>query len=224
MQLVLINNRVVAHGENFLSMGGVVINTETGAKYDNATIAECDNCPSDINEVGYEYHSGIFKPCAPYGKGNNNGYFMEVCKECAAPRSSGIPIKGGLKPENFHPDTSAYTLGKFNIQLLWENENPTADFGEQTITLSSDKFDYLLIEMNDGISLVSKSGGVLTSFVPVNSTTPGKINSLASKFRTVKVEGVSASFSNGYTAREDLYDYSAYSSVCKPIKIYGLSF
>lgn len=95
MQLVLSNNRIIAHGENFLAMGGVVINTETGARYENATIAECNGCPSDIDKVGYEYHAGIFVPCAPFaGTGNNNGYFMEVCEDCATPRNSGIPIKG----------------------------------------------------------------------------------------------------------------------------------
>ena len=94
MQLVLSNNRIIAHGENFLAMGGTVINTETGAKYDNATVTECEgNCPADIDSVGYEYHSGVFVPCAPYGKGNNNGYIMEVCNECATPRNSGVPIK-----------------------------------------------------------------------------------------------------------------------------------
>jgi hypothetical protein len=93
MQLVLSSNRIIAHGENFLAMGGVVINTVTGAKFENATIAECDGCPSDIDKVGYEYHGGVFVPCAPYGTGNNNGYFMEVCETCATPRSSGIPIK-----------------------------------------------------------------------------------------------------------------------------------
>lgn len=93
MQLVLSNNRVIAHGENFLSLGGVVINTETGARYDNATITECEGCPTDINEVGYEYHAGVFVPCAPYGRGNNNGNFMEVCESCATPRDSGLPIK-----------------------------------------------------------------------------------------------------------------------------------
>ena len=94
MQLVLSNNRIIAHGENFLAMGGVVINTETGARYENATIAECDGCPSDIDKVGYEYHAGVFVPCAPFaGNGNNNGFFMEVCESCATPRSSGIPIK-----------------------------------------------------------------------------------------------------------------------------------
>ena len=94
MQLVLSNNRVIAHGENFLSMGGVVINTVTGAKYDNATVAECEGCPTDIDKVGYEYKGGVFVPCAPFpGLGNNNGYFMEVCESCATPRNSGIPIR-----------------------------------------------------------------------------------------------------------------------------------
>ena len=92
MQLVLINNRIVAHGENFLAMGGVVINTVTGARYDNATVAECSGCPSDIDEVGYEYHAGSFVPCAPYGKGKGTGYFMEVCPDCATPRNSGLLI------------------------------------------------------------------------------------------------------------------------------------
>ena len=124
MQLVLSNNRVIAHGENFLPMGGVVINTETGARYENATIAECENCPSDLGKVGYEYHGGVFVPCAPFGVGNNNGYFMEVCEGCAVPRSSGIPIKNGLGREN---------LSIF--PLLWENASPESRFEGQTITL-----------------------------------------------------------------------------------------
>ena len=92
MQLVLSNNRVIAHGENFLSMGGVVINTETGKRYENATVAECNGCPSDIDQVGYEYHAGVFVPCAPYGKGEGKGYVMEVCPDCATPRNSGISM------------------------------------------------------------------------------------------------------------------------------------
>lgn len=92
MQLVLVNNRIVAHGENFLAMGDVVINTETGARYEKATVAECSGCPSDIDQVGYEYRAGVFVPCAPYGKGKGTGYFMEVCPDCATPRSSGLLI------------------------------------------------------------------------------------------------------------------------------------
>lgn len=87
MQLVLIGSRIIAHGENFLSMGGVVINTETGAKYDNATVAESDNCPSDLGDVGYEYRAGVFVPCAPYGK-IEDGSIMVSC-DCGTPRKSG---------------------------------------------------------------------------------------------------------------------------------------
>lgn len=91
MQLVLIGNRIVAHGANFLSMGGVVINTETGKSYENATVAECEGCPSDIDQRGYEYHAGTFVPCAPYGKGDGN--LAVVCGEdCKAVKDSGIPL------------------------------------------------------------------------------------------------------------------------------------
>lgn len=91
MQLVLSNNRILSHGENFLSMGGVVINTETGAKYENATIAECECLPSDINTVGYEYHAGNFVPCAPFGVGNGN--IPVLCNiDCKSIKDSEIPL------------------------------------------------------------------------------------------------------------------------------------
>lgn len=91
MQLVLCNNRVMAHGEGFLSMGGVVINPETGAKYEGATIAECDSCPSDIGKVGYEYKAGQFIPCAPFGKGD--GTVPVLCGDsCKAIKDSGLSI------------------------------------------------------------------------------------------------------------------------------------
>ena len=87
MQLVVSGNRILAHGEGFLAMGGTVVNTETGKVYQNATVVECDGCPSDINEVGYEYHAGQFVPCAPYGT-TEEGYIMVSCLECATPRRS----------------------------------------------------------------------------------------------------------------------------------------
>ena len=91
MQLVLSNNRVLAHGENFIAMGGTVINTETNRVYQNATIAKCESCPSDIDEVGYEYHAGVFVPCAPYGKAED-GNILVACEDCATPKSSGLKI------------------------------------------------------------------------------------------------------------------------------------
>ena len=101
MQLVLSNNRVLTYGENFIALGGVVINTETGKKYDNATIAECDCVPSDINDVGYEYHCGEFVPCAPFGKGSGN--IAVVCNhDCKSIKDSGIPI-------SHFPETITYS-------------------------------------------------------------------------------------------------------------------
>ena len=148
MQLVLSGNRIIAHGENFLAMGGVVINTETGTRFENATIAECDGCPSDIDAVGYEYHAGVFVPCAPYGKGNNNGYFMEVCADCATPRNSGIKIKNGIKLANLNSEVTAKNLGGASLTLQWENASPKSDFEAQTVSfaVSSPKFDGYIVE------------------------------------------------------------------------------
>ena len=149
MQLVLSNNRVIAHGENFLVIGGVVINTETGARFENATIAECEGCPSDIDRVGYEYHAGVFVPCAPYGMGNNNGFFMEVCESCAAPRNSGIPIKGGIKLENL--DLTSVTpqgLGGAEFFILWENAY-TGTFSDQTLTMSRGDYTFAIVECRE---------------------------------------------------------------------------
>lgn len=149
MQLVLSNNRIIAHGENFIAMGGVVINTETGAKYENATVAECEGgCPSDIDKVGYEYHAGEFVPCAPFGTGLNGNY-MIACDECATPRNSGIPIKNGLKRENL--------LTEDFYSLLWENASPTSDFLGQTITLLEYDWDFLIVETANGSFLISNS-------------------------------------------------------------------
>lgn len=91
MQIVLSNNRVIAHGGNYMAFDGVVINTETGERYERATVAECDNCPSDIDTVGYEYHAGTFVPCAPYGIGDGN--VVVACnKDCKALKDSGVPF------------------------------------------------------------------------------------------------------------------------------------
>lgn len=94
-QLVLSGNRVLAYGDNcFVSMGGTVICEETGKAYQNATVVtHTGGIPADIDTVGYEYHAGVFVPCAPYGMGDGNGYLMEMCTDCATPKNSGIKVK-----------------------------------------------------------------------------------------------------------------------------------
>lgn len=132
MQLVVSGNRILAHGEGFLAMGGTVINTNTGRAYQNATVVECDGCPSDIDKVGYEYHAGQFVPCAPFGVGDGN--LAVVCGfDCKSIKDSGLPLRripympGILstetkalfgKDQSAPPDDVFAFLGKFN-QHWW---------------------------------------------------------------------------------------------------------
>lgn len=236
MQLVLSNNRIIAHGENFLAMGGVVINTETGAKYENSTIAECEGCPSDIDSVGYEYHAGVFVPCAPFGKGNNNGYFMEVCTDCATPRNSGIPIKGGIKYEHLNiADIIAGGLGKTDINLLWSNADIYASFAAQTITLASGDYEFLIIhgigqhfsysspKGSNICSIVHKDGGYLGgTYGIVCDTGYTQIPTPTNRaWRQITPNGASVTFGSGYGGDSDDF-YIQNDGYCKPLKIYGV--
>jgi hypothetical protein len=204
MQLVLSNNRIIAHGENFLALGGVVINTETGTRYDNATIAECEGCPSDIDKVGYEYHAGVFVPCAPFGVGNNNGYFMEVCESCATPRSSGIPIKGGLRREN---------LSIF--PLLWENASPDSSFTEQTIEIERAEYVGVVVVVANQRSRLGETQGVMIGTgIGINVTISDTDE--ADRLRTITVceNGIKFSDCKDGAVRENAY--------LIPLKIYGV--
>lgn len=248
MQLVLSNNRIIAHGENFLSMGGVVINTVTGARYENATIAECNGCPSDIDKVGYEYHAGVFVPCAPFGVGNNNGYFMEVCESCATPRNSGIPIKGGLKLENINEELSKQ-LAK--VTLLWENASPYSEFPKQSLYVGKSlDFDFFVIVAESSVAsnwgTVGKST-LLSTIVLKNKS--GAINGIVGTtdawgwvtpfptevYRGVFNEIVNAGsdnelyylvFENGYYNQRQsngtISGNTTYNYMCVPYRIYGV--
>lgn len=205
MQLVLSNNRIIAHGENFLAMGGVVINTETGAKYENATVAECDGCPSDIDTVGYEYHGGVFVPCAPFGTGNNNGYFMEVCETCATPRNSGIKILGGLGYDNFNSNIKNL-LSTSRITKLWSNASPSSAFEGQAVTLASSNWTLLIIEQSGGISTVITSGSL-------------EIREITSDVTGVKAYVRTATVTS---KTKITFDDGSSSSRCIPLNIYGV--
>jgi hypothetical protein len=95
-QIVVSGNRVLAHGEDcFISMGGTVICPDTGKRYQNATVVECETpIPVDVDSVGYEYRAGVFVPCAPYGK-TTHGNVMLSCNECGTPRSSDLVSEDG---------------------------------------------------------------------------------------------------------------------------------
>ena len=157
MQLVLSNNRIIAHGENFLAMGGVVINTVSGKKYENATIAECGgNCPSDIDEVGYEYHAGAFIPCAPYGKAPD-GTILVGCEDCKTPKDSGILISSLTK-------------------CAYGSYVGTGTFGEDDpVTLTFDDKPKAVQIYSGGILMYTLHRGV-TSFIYVAGSTNYTIN------------------------------------------------
>lgn len=165
MQIVLSKNRVIAYGENFLAMGGTVVNTETDARFDNATVAECDCVPSDIGVSGYEYHSGVFVPCAPYGKADNTGYLMEVCGECATPRNSRVPIKNAkwetVASKDFDiTGVASVSEGTKNITLTIPiDASKLTDYTEYRIVLKSGTFD-LADTGNSGSHTPSFSLGV----------------------------------------------------------------
>lgn len=228
MQLVLSNNRIIAHGGNYLAMGGVVIDKNTGVKFDNATIAECEGCPSDIDKVGYEYHAGTFVPCAPYGTGNNNGYFMEVCEKCAAPRSSGIKINGGLKLENFNEEVTANALGGAEITKLWENASPNSDFGGQTITFSNDDWDFLICETAGGATVIPKEATTRTALINMESLTSiltihvrsvGEITANTITFKPAEIWSITVS---GTSATSGQISRNTNNQYAKPLRIYGV--
>lgn len=135
MQIVLSGNRVIAHGDNcFLSMGGTVICEDTGKAYQNATIAEVDTIPADIDSVGYEHHAGIFVPVAPYGK-TEDGYLMAACFECGTPRSTDITIKAVRERLNTYativvtyPEGSVCTCEKDGVILTAEDTSGSYAF------------------------------------------------------------------------------------------------
>ena len=205
MQLVLSNNRVIAHGENFLAMGGVVINTETGERYERATVSECDSCPSDIDTVGYEYYAGTFVPCAPYGKGDNKGFFMEVCEKCATPRNSGIPISA------------------FDSCVLWTNPKPLVEFEAQTIELDLTKYARLKVIVKartpansvcNTCELALKNVKFQLSTINLIVNTPGVGNTY---YRGCEFNDEGVTFANAYTASLDVVT----NSYCIPYKIIG---
>lgn len=217
MQLVLSNNRIIAHGENFLAMGGVVINTVTGAKYENSTIAECNGCPSDIDEVGYEYHAGAFVPCAPFGKGDNNGCFMEVCTTCATPRSSGIPIKGGLGLENLNlSQVTAKTLGGALFPLIWENALPSSSFVDQTLSLDLIGYVGIAVVLAYSATDLTTTRGVILNSSIGNDTLTIKFGTTY-PFRAIQITEGGVEFGSSYSRSGNIDERCVV-----PLKIYGV--
>lgn len=200
MQLVLSNNRIIAHGENFLAMGGVVINTETGAKYENATIAECEGCPSDINEVGYEYHAGVFVPCAPYGK-TDKGNLLLACNECATPRRSDISKSDLVLLKSYPIATTADGLNGFTAMIFDGNKYIATSSGG-TVQYSEDGITWNIAQ-DIGTNATARPyivyGGGRYLLFPYASASSSPIGYYYSD------DGITWTYTSGFT--NYLYDY-----------------
>lgn len=158
MKLALSGKRVIGYGENLIPMGGTIIDTDTNKVYQNATIAECDGCPSDIDAVGYEYHAGTFVPCAPYAATEESGgEIMVACDTCATPRKSGVNINDVLLKKlpgaefSTAEELDAYLLAQFsemgNYEIRNINIQMTADLSVQGGLDAGNWF----VEINKGI-------------------------------------------------------------------------
>lgn len=153
-QLVLSNNRVLAHGEDcFLCMGGTVICTNTGRKWNNATVATYDcACPSDIDEVGYEYRAGEFLPCAPFGKGGGN--VAVLCpNDCKSIKDSGLSL-GDFTRKAATSYIGTGKTGNSNRNSL------TFDFAPKLVFISPQEVN-LQTNANDYFGLLMGSAGLV---------------------------------------------------------------
>lgn len=172
-QLVLVRNRVVAFGDAcFYAMGGTVICTKTGRKFENATVAETETPPPcDLGQVGYEFIGGEFIPCEPYGK-IDEGYLFTACNDCKTPKQTSIPTAAVKELVNTYatidvtyPSGSVCTCSKAPITLTadgkagFESFNvPSAgtwtikitkgvDTAEKTVTIS-ERWQYAKLSMS----------------------------------------------------------------------------
>jgi len=187
MQIVLSGNRVVAHGTDcFLSMGGTVICEETGKAYQNATLAEVEAVPADIDTVGYEYHAGVFIPCAPYGEGA--GALMVACEDCGTPKRSKVTADadGGLHiPGKL---TGAQTADRF-LKVGDTLTTVRTDLGDKWLLcngegINASEYPELSPKLNSSFSFVENGYinikgfdgtyyvGFNNSYIPMYSTSP----------------------------------------------------
>ena len=182
-------------------MGGTVINTNTGRVYQNATVVECDGCPSDIGEVGYEYHAGQFIPCAPFGKGDGN--LAVVCGEdCKSIKDSGIPAKGYVSEETAAkfglgadavPDDVLSMLSPV-VRYWWGKRTPSVMIWAETKTRTSynlqinNKSYAYTWEYSDSIDIDQDSGSMSLSN-PTSVTIPSGQSESAVKEVFQKLKG-----------------------------------
>lgn len=177
-QLVVSGNRIMAHGEDcFLAMGGTVICTETGRKFENATVVNHDGAiPSDIDSVGYEYHAGEFVPCAPFGKGTGN--IAVLCGDtCKSLKDSGISVANICKAVilDYKGD------GRYEVSLPLDSTLP-GNFIPLFVSVSA-----VSLTSSQTSGYITPKGGMATYIDTGDSTPETTVTALASSFDGNKI-------------------------------------
>ena len=186
MQLVLSGKRVIGYGENLLATGGTVVNLDTEKVYQNATIAECECYPCDIDKVGYEFYNGEFIPCAPYGEGKGN--VAVWCDECKKPLDSGLTIDlvGKVFITNYTgsgTDTVSITCG-FKPRFVHISRNSTKN-NKTVVSLTSSSNRGAVMEngaYKHSVDITQTETGITISDTGVSGTINSDADSYGTKF------------------------------------------
>lgn len=75
---------------------------------------------------------------------HNNTINLKVFKNLFGNNSKISASEIAIKDSNDKAETLDNIIKKLRLKKLWENENQTSTFSSQTITLSSDDYDYLI--------------------------------------------------------------------------------
>lgn len=171
MKIVVKNNRVLAHGGEYIALGSTVIDTESQKVFTDATIAECENCPPDIDSAGYEYRGGEFVPCAPYGVGTGN--VAVVCNEsCKSIKDSGFSIDTFAGMEVLPYKGTGTEWDNAKLTLKFETVEPTIIFFQQQTSSSLMVSGYVCGEK--GVLHAFTSGSLETDSTEISAARNGK--------------------------------------------------
>lgn len=109
--------------------------------------------------------------------------------------------------------------GSNNLELLWENPSPTSSFPAQTITLSSNNYDYLIINPTLQTTIDGSTNSLILKKYPnkvVMSELTWINESLGISVRIVRIseDGLNVTFENVKTSNDN--------SILVPLSIYGV--
>jgi hypothetical protein len=109
-------------------------------------------------------------------------------------------------------DASARAYGTMSLKKVWTNENPSGTFADQTVDLYLANADMVMVEHENGTSIVSVgSSGILLNFTALSF----------GYYRKFDVTETGVRFYTGY--KYENANATVINNVCKPTAIYTMS-